>query len=114
MGVKSTLADGRLRINGAYYSYEYDDVQVSVVKTDEGAISTDVVNAAGFSTDGLELDVTWLATDSLMFRAQYAYTDRDFDEYPAYLGLNIQPTQGLTPDNQYNVIMDWRALERCW
>ena len=108
VGVKSTLADGRLRINGAYYSYEYDDVQVSVVKTDEGAISTDVVNAAGFSTDGLELDVTWLATDSLMFRAQYAYTDRDFDEYPAYLGLNIQPTQGLTPDNQYNVIMDWQ------
>lgn len=108
VGVKSTLANGRLRINGAFYSYEYDDVQVSVVKTDSGAISTDVVNAAGFSTDGLELDVTWLATDSLQLRAQYAHTDRKFDEYPAYLGLNIQPTQGLTPDNEYNLIMDWQ------
>ena len=82
-------------------------MQVSVVKTDSGAISTDVVNAASYSTDGLELDMAWLATDKLQFRAQYAYTNRDFDEYPAYLGLNIQPTQGLTPDNEYNVIMDW-------
>ena len=107
LGVKSTLADGRLRINGAYYSYEYDDVQVSVVKTDSGAISTDVVNAASFSTDGLELDMAWLATDNLQFRAQYAYTNRDFDEYPPYLGLNISPTQGLTPENEYNITMDW-------
>ena len=107
VGMKSMLADGRLRINAAYYSYEYDDVQVSVVKTDSGAISTDVVNAASFSTDGLELDMAWLATDTLQFRAQYAYTNRDFDEYPAYLGLNLQPSQGLTPDNEYNVIMDW-------
>ena len=108
VGVKSTLADGRLRINGAYFSYDYDDVQVSVVKTDAGAISTDVVNAASFSTDGLELDVAWLATENLQFRAQYAYTNRDFNDYPPYLGLNIQPTQGLTPDNEYNLIMDWQ------
>ena len=108
VGMKSMLADGRVRINAAYYTYDYDDVQVSVVKTDAGAISTDVVNAASFSTDGLELDVAWLATDSLQFRAQYAYTNRDFDDYPAYLGLNIQPSQGLTPDNQYSLVMDWQ------
>ena len=110
VGVKSTLADGRLRINGAYYSYDYDDVQVSVVKTDSGSISTDVVNAAKFSTEGLELDVAWLATDTLQLRAQYAYTNRDFDDYPIYLGLNIPPSQGLTPDNEYNLIMDWALL----
>jgi iron complex outermembrane receptor protein len=97
-----------VRINAAYYTYDYDDVQVSVVKTDAGAISTDVVNAASFSTDGLELDVAWLATDSLQFRAQYAYTNRDFNDYPAYLGLDIQPSQGLTPDNQYSLVMDWQ------
>ena len=108
VGVKSLLADGRLRINGAMYRYSYDDVQVSVVKTDAGAISTDVVNAAGFETQGLELDLTWLITDSLRVRGQYAYTDRDFDKYPAYLGLNIQPTQGLTPDNEYNLVVDWQ------
>ena len=27
---------------------------------------------------------------------------------PAYLGLDIQPTQGLTPDTEYNLIMDWQ------
>ena len=110
VGVKSTLADGRLRINGAYYSYDYDDVQVSVVKTDSGSISTDVVNAANFGTEGLELDVAWLATDNLQLRAQYAYTNRDFDNYPVYLGLHIPPSQGLTPDNEYNLIMDWALL----
>ena len=110
LGVKSTMMDGRLRVNGAFFNYDYDDVQVSVVKSDEGAISTDVVNAASFSTQGIELDVAFLATDNLQFRAQYAYTDRDYDDFPSYNGTVINPTQGLTPETAYNVIMDWRML----
>lgn len=110
-GVKSTLMDGRMRLNAAVFSYDYDDVQVSVVKSDDGGISTDVVNAASFGTEGLELDLTFLVTDSLMFRAQYAYTDRDYDDFPDFQGLVIEPTQGLTPENAYNVIMDWNLLK---
>ena len=109
-GIKSTMLDGRLRINGALFNYDYDDVQVSVVKSDEGGISTDVVNAASFSTQGIELDVAFLATDNLQFRAQYAYTDRDYDDFPDYNGTIINPTQGLTPETAYNLIMDWRLI----
>ena len=64
--MKSTMMDGRMRINAAVFSYDYDDVQVSVIKSDDGGVSTDVVNAAGFSTDGLELDLAFLVTDTLM------------------------------------------------
>lgn len=109
-GVKSTLMDGRMRINAALFNYDYDDVQVSVIKTDDGGISTDVVNAASFGTQGLELDMAFLVTESLQLRAQYAYTDRDYDDFPDYQGLPIMPTQGLTPKNAYNVIMDWSLI----
>jgi hypothetical protein len=43
-------------------------------------------------------------------RAQYAYTDREYDDFPSYQGLAIEPTQGLTPENAYNVVMDWNML----
>ena len=109
-GVKSTLMDGRMRVNAAVFSYDYDDVQVSVIKSDDGGVSTDVVNAASFGTEGLELDLAFLVTDTMTVRAQYAYTDREYDDFPSYQGLAIQPTQGLTPENAYNVVMDWNML----
>ena len=109
-GMKSTLMDGRMRLNAAVFSYDYDDVQVSVIKSDDGGVSTDVVNAASFGTEGLELDFAFLVTDTMTVRAQYAYTDREYDDFPSYQGLAIQPTQGLTPDNAYNLVMDWNML----
>ena len=109
-GMKSTLMDGRMRVNAAVFSYDYDDVQVSVLKSDDGGVSTDVVNAASFGTEGLELDLAFLVTDTMTVRAQYAYTDREYDDFPSYQGLAIQPTQGLTPENAYNVVMDWNML----
>ncbi|NCG06235.1 MAG: TonB-dependent receptor [Gammaproteobacteria bacterium] len=109
-GMKSTLMDGRMRLNAALFSYDYDDVQVSVIKSDEGGVSTDVVNAASFGTEGLELDLAFLVTDTMTLRAQYAYIDREYDDFPSYQGLAIEPTQGLTPENAYNVVMDWNML----
>jgi outer membrane receptor protein involved in Fe transport len=109
-GMKSTLMDGRMRVNAAVFSYDYDDVQVSVIKSDDGGVSPDVVNAASFGTEGLELDLAFLVTDTMTVRAQYAYTDREYDDFPSYQGLAIQPTQGLTPENAYNVVMDWNML----
>ena len=109
-GMKSTLMDGRMRLNAAVFSYDYDDVQVSVIKSDDGGVSTDVVNAASFGTEGLELDLAFLVTDTMTVRAQYAYTDREYDDFPDYQGLSITPTQGLTPENAYNVIVDWNML----
>ena len=109
-GMKSTMMDGRMRVNAAVFSYDYDDVQVSVIKSDDGGVSTDVVNAASFGTEGLELDLAFLVTDTMTVRAQYAYTDREYDDFPSYQGLMIEPTQGLTPENAYNVVMDWNML----
>ena len=109
-GMKSTLMDGRMRLNAALFSYDYDDVQVSVIKSDDGGVSTDVVNAASFGTEGLELDLAFLVTDTMTLRAQYAYIDREYDDFPSYQGLAIEPTQGLTPENAYNVVMDWNML----
>ena len=109
-GMKSTLMDGRMRLNAAVFSYDYDDVQVSVIKSDDGGVSTDVVNAASFGTEGLELDLAFLVTDTMTVRAQYAYTDREYDDFPDYQGLSITPTQGLTPENAYSVVVDWNML----
>ena len=113
LGMKSTLMDGRMRLNGALFNYTYDDVQVSTVKSDpETGISTDVDNAAKQSTTGLELQVIWALSDRVTMTGNYAFIDRDYDEFPLFDGIAVQPTQGLTPENAAYLAFDWDMMRR--
>ena len=86
--MKSTLMDGRMRFNGALFQYNYEDVQVSTVRSNpDSGISTEVDNAAEQTTTGLELQVIWALSDRLTMTGNYAYIDRDYDEFPPLLIL---------------------------
>ncbi len=63
IGWKTTLADGRVRFNGAAFWQQWDDFQFSFL----GANGlTNVKNAEGGATiPGVEMDVEWAATDTL-------------------------------------------------
>jgi iron complex outermembrane receptor protein len=80
VGAKSDLLDGRLRLNGAAFWYDYEDLQVSTFIN--GLTLT--TNAAEATILGAEADITYLAADNLelnlgvsLLRAKYdAFTDR--------------------------------------
>ena len=113
LGLKSTLMDGRMRFNGALFQYTYEDVQVSTVRSNpDSGISTEVDNAAEQTTTGLELQVIWALTDSLTMTGNYAYIDRDYDEFPPFVDLVVMPTQGLTPENAAYLAFDWKMMQR--
>lgn len=63
IGWKSTLLDGRLRLNGAAYFMEWDDMQFSRF---DGSVSpltlTDNIGKA--ESKGVEADVAWLVADN--------------------------------------------------
>ena len=71
-GIKTTIADGRVRLNGAVFVYDYDDIQVNRFVNNASVISNAaaadirgaelefVAIAGGFSFDG---GVTWLDTE---------------------------------------------------
>ena len=118
VGLKSQLMDGRLRLNAALYSYTYDDVQVSTVKSNGGGISTEIDNAAELSSEGLELDFAWLVTDSVTLTGNYAYIDRSFDVFPAIPNQNpaipdqqITPTNGITPESAAYLALNWSIMD---
>jgi iron complex outermembrane receptor protein len=118
VGLKSQLMDGKLRLNAALYSYTYDDVQVSTVKSNGGGISTEIDNAAELSSEGLELDFAWLLTDSVTLTGNYAYIDRSFDVFPAIPNQNpaipdqqITPTNGITPESAAYLALNWAIMD---
>lgn len=79
VGAKLGLLDGAAEMNIAAFRTEYDDLQVSVF---DGVLGFDVQNAASATTQGLEVDGRWQATDYITLSGAIAYTDFAFEDYP--------------------------------
>jgi iron complex outermembrane receptor protein len=81
IGWKSTLAGGRLRLNGAAYYMDYSDLQV--LQTINRALQlTGLVNAADARIFGAELEGAMVFTDHLSSTFALGYNDAKFERYP--------------------------------
>jgi iron complex outermembrane receptor protein len=82
LGVKSTLAGDRLRVNAAVFDSTNSDFQVqSFVPLPNGGTVLTVSNASEVRSRGFEADVQWVATDWLRLWATYGYTDAKFESF---------------------------------
>lgn len=80
-GVKSEWLDSRLRLNGAVFYSDYQDMQVTVQRAVEtGGVASQVLNAADSTVQGFELEATFAATETLNFTGSLGYIDAEFDE----------------------------------
>ena len=77
-GFKSDLLDSTLRLNGSFYFYDYEDVQLQRVESGAAFL----VNAAGAEIYGMELDATWLVTEGLTLTSGLSLSDSEYTEYP--------------------------------
>lgn len=78
-GVKSQFNNNRTRLNAAVYYNDYDDLQVSQLRP--GIVFTDILNAGKAVTQGVELELSTLLSDSLTLDVFYSYIDAEFKEY---------------------------------
>ncbi|MEE4109996.1 MAG: TonB-dependent receptor [Halieaceae bacterium] len=108
VGWKTELQGGRLRLNGAAYFMEWDDVQIGFFNPDISLLGL-VDNVGAAESMGLEFDATWLVSESLDLMLSYSYNQAELTEdYFARAG-NAEPdaTSGqdlpFTPDNKYTV-----------
>jgi iron complex outermembrane receptor protein len=82
LGVKSTFAGDRVRLNAAVFDSTNSDFQVqSFVQLPNGGTVLTITNAAEVTSRGFEADLQWLATDWLRLWATYGYTDAEFDSF---------------------------------
>ncbi len=73
VGFKSTLAGGRVTLNGAVYYIEWADPQLT-----SATINASIpirVNADGAETKGVEFNGAWLVTDALSLRGSYSHSE---------------------------------------
>ena len=85
-GVKATLADGRMQLNGATFFYDYED------KQEQDRAVTFVGNISGLTNVpkseiiGAELEMQWAPTDGLDVHVGIAYLETEITEWMAVDG----------------------------
>ncbi|WP_194215380.1 TonB-dependent receptor [Kordiimonas pumila] len=93
LGMKSTLAEGRLQVNAAFFYYDYQDKQEQdTAVTFVGNISG-LTNVPKSKIKGGEVEVRWLATEGLTVDMGAAYLDTEITEWEAVSSTDsVYPT----------------------
>jgi iron complex outermembrane receptor protein len=91
-GVKSEWLDGRLRVNGSIYYYNYTGVQLSVPIL--GA--SELLNAAKAEVKGSDLDIEYVPLNRLTLRTGISYTDAKYVNFPDSPYTVPKPAGGFT------------------
>lgn len=119
VGIKSDFLDRKLRINGAAYYYDYQDLQISSYVNGTVQFS----NAAAAEIYGVDLEVTAKPFDALTLTSGFAYTHARFKSFPTAQTSTPLPTGGnlispgdasgnkvpYTPDWTFSIGADYRA-----
>jgi len=79
-GMKADLMGGRARLNVDTFYYDYQDLQLTTLRTVNGAPGQFTTNAAEATIYGVELDGQIILSDGLVANASYSFIDAEFDE----------------------------------
>ncbi len=83
VGIRSTLADGRVRVEAAYYHTEVDDMQFFEFTVGSFGLLRVVSNIDEVTIDGFEASIDWQATDNLSLYAGGNWIDSKIDKNSA-------------------------------
>jgi outer membrane receptor protein involved in Fe transport len=75
VGLKSTFADGRVRLNSAIYTMDWDDIQYTVYDFVLSACCGNVYNLSTAKVQGFEADLTWVPSDAWTINASVTLND---------------------------------------
>lgn len=121
LGLKSDLADGRVRLNVALFNTHFKGLQLQTLRAD-GSFA--VSNVAGARSQGVELETLWAATSELTVNASVQYLDAKFDSgipaltiAPGFLPLggerlpfSSEWTGNLGLNYEHHLSGDWRVF----
>ena len=77
IGIKSDLADGRLRLNANVYFYDREDVQQNAADPNSVVAIKRIANIGDVEAKGAEIDLTWIPNDQWMFMLGLGFTDSE-------------------------------------
>tara|TARA_Y100001956_G_scaffold69113_1_gene72193 strand:- start:1670 stop:3937 length:2268 start_codon:yes stop_codon:yes gene_type:complete len=106
-GFKSTLQDGRTRLNGAMFRYNYENQQFLIF--DAGLQF--LLNAGESEIQGLELQLTTQATEKMTINAGIGLLDAEYVNM-SYAGADLSGnTLPSSPETNVNIMVDYDLWE---
>jgi len=82
LGLKSTLLEGTLRVNGEIFFNDYTDKQLASIALVDGELIEAVGNVGEMESSGVEMELTWLPpVDGLELGLNVGYLDTDVKSY---------------------------------
>lgn len=107
VGFKLELLGNTLRLNGAVFTSDYTDMQVTYRGPAPAGVAPFLTNAGSASIDGAELELTWAPTTDLMIDASIGHLDAAIDDLDN-IPLAILPP-GLREGNVLPFAPEWQA-----
>lgn len=102
VGFKSDLANGLLRLNGAAFTYDYEDLQAFAGV--DGFFR--IFNVESVRVNGAELDAWWVPAESLDIRAGIGWLDTEVTE-STLPDVAVGHRLGNAPELQFNASLAW-------
>jgi iron complex outermembrane receptor protein len=106
VGFKLDLAGDTFRLNGAVFSSDYTDMQITYRGPAPTGVAPFLTNAGKAGIDGAELEATWVPTEALILEASLGYLDSaldNLDNVPAGIlppGLVVGNALPFAPEEQ--------------
>ena len=97
LGIKSSMLDHRLQIDGAVFHYNYGNIQANVFNLGSNFVS--FINAAKARINGLDLDVKAAPINNLVLHAGLSLLDAKYTSFPGAPFYTPNPGGGLTELN---------------
>ncbi|MDE0156261.1 MAG: TonB-dependent receptor [Gammaproteobacteria bacterium] len=82
-GFKSTLADGKLRLNASAFYYDYKNIHQNVDLADNAQGYANVRNAGDAEVFGIEADMVLALTDRFVIDGMFSYLDTELKDLMA-------------------------------
>ena len=105
IGVRTDLVDGRFRLNATLFSTDWENIQLlSTVRdrtTSQELTELINVNAASAEAEGLELELTFAASDSVLLQANLGWLDTAYTD-SQHPSVTPNTEFSAAPDNTYN------------
>lgn len=104
IGIKAETSDGRVRVNAAAYTTDYEGIQRSVVfvDPDSAAVVSSVRNAAEATISGFEVEAWAALTDRFSVNGTLGYIDAGYDKFADATG-DLSDTPFDVPEWAYSV-----------
>jgi iron complex outermembrane receptor protein len=81
IGFKTTLRDGKVRLNGTYFNNSYENQQLTVGRLVDGQPTADLINAQEATLSGLELELMAQLSESWSMTLAYGHLEGEYDKF---------------------------------